>query len=69
MTWIGLPMGVYIKPLSDTAVYVISPQGMVGYKLVKHYTTTLDAELIGTYTDPHNAMVAAQKREKENANA
>lgn len=65
MTWIGLPNCVYIKPLSDTEVYVISPLGMVGYRLVKHSTETSDVQLIGEYVDPHTAMYAAQKAEAQ----
>lgn len=63
MTWIGIPGGIYIKPLSDTAFYVIRPDGTVNFILVKHTTTSSDADVIGTYPDPHTAMRAAQKVE------
>lgn len=61
MTWVGLPNCTYIKPLSDTAFYAITPNDDVSYKLTKHFTTTSVSVLIGTYPDPHTAMYAAQK--------
>ncbi len=67
MTWIGIPGGIYIKPLSDTAFYVIRPDGMVNFILVKHTTGSSDADVIGTYPDPHTAMYAAQKKERDGA--
>lgn len=67
MTWIGLQGGVYIKPLSGTEVYVISPD-YVEYKLVKHSTESIDAETLGRFSDPHSAMVAALALESSRAN-
>lgn len=65
MTWIGLATGIYIKPINDTAFYAIMPNDDVSYKLTRHCTTMCDATLIGTYPDPHTAMYAAQKEEKQ----
>lgn len=64
MTWIGLATGIYIKPISDAAFYAIMPNDEVSYRLSKHFTTTSVAAVIGTYPDPHTAMDAALKAER-----
>lgn len=63
MTWISLPGGLYVKPLSGESMYVIHPYNGVQYQLTKRYTTTREVDLIGYYTDPHTAMYAAQRLE------
>lgn len=65
MDWIGLPGGLYVAPRGQDSVWVITPHDGVSYQLSKRYTSTVNIDVVGYYTNPHIAMAAAMKLARE----